>query len=604
MVIDRVVGVFASFGKFVERFVFRGEASPTWNIRRSGIVCALLFVLALGIRLPYISIGLPYMHFWDESELARESAYMYENWTAKPQRPTYGSTHYYTLTGWYVFCQIFQWPLKFPYNIYHATNIVDVSQFQVNSSFIYYSGRLLQSCVVSLGIVLVYLLAIRCSCLAVALWAFFFLCMNYAEFIQSLHMNVHTFATVFCVAGLYCLQLSGDSKTPGKKYYLILLSGVFFGIGGGVNFFPLVASGLAVLFICRSRDLNLGILPPFTIVVLTFFLLSSPYLFLDRPLSSGDGLSLLGWVVINLESYAKMGGAMDFGMNIQSCLSYLCSFVFGWIMSVFMIFGLIRLLSTERLRQTVLLEIILLSFMAVWSLSRQSQLYHRHLALALPGCAILVALGIDWAIGWGIRVYRREDVFSGVGHLFGKWLDFRRFQPQLRYGCIVFIVVFIIVGVFNSSLALTANHTVVFSGYEETRTRAIRWILEMAETNPPKPVLVDSRLWREPSAVQADHPNVKLFDDRPTIVDYSKEKGLGYVVGFPKASFGAKLKPTREQIIKVFKRSPEQERLREAMQRIVGASQNIGKHSGMFYRPARYPTIDPEVVVVLLHGVG
>ena len=40
------------------------------------------------------------------------------------------------------------------------------------------------------------------------------------------------------------------------------------------------------------------------------------------------------------------------------------------------------------------------------------------------------------------------------------------------------------------------------------------------------------------------------------------------------------------------------------MQRIVGASQNIGKHSGMFYRPARYPTIDPEVVVVLFHGVG
>ena len=67
MVIDRVVGVFASFGKFVERFIFRGEASPNWSIQRSGIVCALLFVLALGIRLPYISIGLPYMHFWDES---------------------------------------------------------------------------------------------------------------------------------------------------------------------------------------------------------------------------------------------------------------------------------------------------------------------------------------------------------------------------------------------------------------------------------------------------------------------------------------------------------------------------------------------------------
>ncbi len=551
MVIDRAVGMFASFGKFVERFVFRGEASPTWDIRRSGIVCALLFVLALRIRLPYISIGLPYMHFWDESELARESAYMYENWTAKPQRPTYASTHYYALTGWYVICQIFQWPLKFPYNIYHANDIADVSQFQVNSSFIYYSGRLLQSCVVSLGIVLVYLLAIRCSCLAVALWAFFFLCLNYAEFIQSLYMNVHTFATVFCVAGLYCLQLSADSKRPGEKYYLILLSGVFFGIGGGTNFFPLVASGLAVLFICRSRDLNLGILLPFMIVVLTCFVLSSPYLFLDRPLSSGDGLSPLGWVVANLESYAKMGGALVLATKIQSCLSYLVSFVFGWIMSVFMIFGMARLLSTEKLRQTVLLEIVLLSFMAVWSLSRQSQLYHRHLALALP------------------RVRNPCRPRDRLGHRVG-----------------------------NSRIPT------VFSGYEETRTRAIRWILEMAETNPPKPVLVDSRLWREPSAVQADHPNVKLFDDRPTIVDYSKEKGLGYVVGFPKASFGAKLKPTREQIIKVFKRSPEQERLREAMQRIVGASQNIGKHSGMFYRPARYPTIDPEVVVVLLHGVG
>ena len=330
MVIDRVVGVFASFGKLVERFVFRGEAGPTWNIRRSGIVCALLFVLALGICLPYISIGLPYMHFWDESELARESAYMYENWTAKPQRPTYGTTHYYTLTGWYVICQIFQWPLKFPYNIHHATDIADVSQFQVNSSFIYYSGRLLQSCVVSLGIVLVYLLAFRCSSLAVALWAIFFLCLNYAEFIQSLYMNVHTFATVFCVAGLYCLQLSVESKTPGKKYYFILLSGVFFGIGGGTNFFPLVASGLAVLFICRSRDLNLGVLLPFMIVVLTCFVLSSPYLFLDRPLSSGDGLSTLGWVVANLESYAKMGGALVFATKIQSCLSYLV-FVRFWL---------------------------------------------------------------------------------------------------------------------------------------------------------------------------------------------------------------------------------------------------------------------------------
>lgn len=355
------------------------------------LLLGAIIIFALSVRVFHAKSGLPYMHHWDEPEIAFNALTMMINKDLNPQAFNYGSLMKYLNLGVYSLHTVYLKNLPETSPL-HLTSLADIQYeettgfgwFISHSSYLFW-GRVLTATLGALTVGVVYYLALRLGNRFAAIAAALLLAATLTHIQHSSYVTADVPMTLFVWVVILFSYLYLDRGKLTHWIVALVFCGFVTSIKYNAGLVVLVPS-LALLFSRRQAHYRWWLLIP-VIPSLAFFV-TSPYALLDFATFFED----VSYELLHYSVYGHSDATIEPGIPHIIYQVRLFKANFGLMVLILGLIGLAKLLGkTARPFGWLLVGYQILYFLLVTQ-TRVS--FHRNFLLLYPFVALLFGLGI------------------------------------------------------------------------------------------------------------------------------------------------------------------------------------------------------------------
>ena len=473
--------------------------------KRDVFVLGALLLFALVVRIFNVRLGLPYMHHWDEPEIAFNALDMLRNGDLNPHFFNYGTLLMYLNLGvdWLHTLVLRALPAASPFSLDTLENL----RYGANYGFDWYIShptylfwnRVLTVLFGTATVALVYYLGLKLGNRLAAAAGAILLAGTLFHVQHSAYVTTDVPMTflVWCVLVFVYLYLDRQKS----RYFYLALIACGLATSTKYNAGLVVIVPAAALLLGRKfesyRPWHWALIP--VVPALTFFI-GTPYALFDFP----TFYEHVSYEILHYSVEGHGGADIEPGLPHMLHQLKLIGENFGWAFIPFAVLGLVKLVGSTP-------GLLVLGYQAIYffSVTQTKISFHRNVLILYPFIAILFGLGL--LLVYEILV-QRDKVRKYLG-----------------------IVLLLVVGGYLAlSSAKAAYRSWKVWSRPETRTRAVMRINELTESSPDALVGVALELRIHPrdlARLEADYrqrPYLKLIqqaDDYDILLGYGNLQG-------------------------------------------------------------------------------
>jgi hypothetical protein len=464
-----------------------------------------ILFFALVVRLFNARMGLPYMHHWDEPEIAFNALDMLRDGNLNPDFFNYGSLLIYLNLGvdWLHALCLRALPAVSPFSLGSLENL----RYGANYGFDWYIShptflfwnRVLTALFGTATVALVYYLGLKLGNRLAAIAGAVLLAGTLFHIQHSAYVTTDVPMTFLVWSVLLFVYLYLDRRE--NRYFIMALIAAGLATSTKYNAGLVVIAPAAALFLGRKfesyRPWLWALIP--LVPALAFFV-GTPYALFDFPTFYED----VRYEILHYSVEGHGGANIEPGLPHMLHQLKLIGTNFGWVFMPFAALGLIKLI-----RHTP--GLLFLGYQAIYFLSvTQTKVsFHRNALILYPFIAILFGLGL-----WFVYSFLAQE---------------GRLRKYLAVALILLVS-----GILGFSSTKAAYRSWKVWSQPETRTRAVMRINEITESSPDALVGIALELRMHPrdlARLDADYrqrPYLKLIqqaDDYDILLGYGNLQG-------------------------------------------------------------------------------